>query len=70
MSSCVRVAACLVVAAVGSWNVAGSAGEDRPANSVRIETTAGNSIQHHHTATGLPGGDGTRDPVSPLVAVK
>lgn len=38
--------------------------------SVRIETTAGNSIQHHHTATGLPGGDGTRDPVSPLVAVK
>src|SRR5260370_649315 len=33
MSSRVRVAACLVVAAVGTWNAAGSAGEDRLGNS-------------------------------------
>ena len=37
--------------------------------SVRIETAAGNAIQHHHTARGVKPGEPAHDPVQ-LIAVK
>jgi hypothetical protein len=38
--------------------------------SVRIETTGGNAIQHHHTAQGLQAGEPSPDVLRELIAAK
>jgi hypothetical protein len=38
--------------------------------SVRIQTTAGNAIQHHHTAVGRQLGEPSADPLAELTAAK
>ncbi len=38
--------------------------------SVRIETAAGNAIQHHHTAKSLKAGNRAREPVSDVLVAE